>query len=329
MTLIGVAVSRDSAEIATDTLCYQLNLAAVSEMDKQLILDHVPVVVVRYAQNLFHDLWWPRAGELSLQASTFDEFTRLAEPELRPIHQVLTDYFGKEHGIAATDSTLTAGVVHVGYSHQHQRFKAYGYLSDLGFKRIDLKQPLFVPAHFGLRPSVFERALKDATRGDPRVVGRDQYDERLPEWMRQARFTRPESVDEWIDVACRARDDRVVPGGGITHLVGGQLRLTTLTREGTRSSIIHTFDQDVDDPTHEGFRRCLLEHDHPLAQLSPCPYCDSGRRLVDCCLDADAPCSCGWGNRFADCCSVYAPHRGASTPQIRPPAPDTRQRATL
>lgn len=82
--------------------------------------------------------------------------------------------------------------------------------------------------------------------------------------------------------------------------IGGDVTLTTLTRGGhAEQRVIHRY-------TTDDFEAMVAGTLHPMIQLGPCDQCDSGERLVDCCLYKvfDEPCLCGSGETFGDCCKV-------------------------
>lgn len=113
----------------------------------------------------------------------------------------------------------------------------------------------------------------------------------------------PGNTEAWEALARSVRRDRALApiASGLKWVVGGDVLLTTIERDSSTTERLLTFGDAGEGVPGDGRR-----HPAPDGTGGPC-VCDSGKRLIDCCVQlAGHQCPCGSGRAFDDCCSIDA-----------------------
>lgn len=186
----------------------------------------------------------------------------------------------------------------VGYSEAAGEFAAYGFAAEHDFEPWRIEGTFVMPTPRIFRASEFELA-RLAAEGDvdPQM---------LEEWRKAMPLPEVETAEDWTEVALAAWRDRSRGRIAPTVFIGGRLHLTRLARGKVSTETIHTFDQDS-----EEFRDMVRGTLHPLGQVAPCS-CGSGSAFADCCLDVDLPCPCGSRGEtktIRECCLLNTEER--------------------
>lgn len=180
-----------------------------------------------------------------------------------------------------------------GWSARHQRFKTYLCSSLNDYETWDLSDELHVrPCPVGLPPSDAEQRMLKRQGSKLLPAGRPLS-------------VLPSSPAQWAEFARIIHQSRSVEQpikSGRRLLVGGEVTLSTVTRETAAEQTVYHFGVDE-------FREAIRGSLHPMEQLAPC-QCGSGVRFIDCHGPKrfDEPCPCGPtgpGNlTFRECCAV-------------------------
>lgn len=297
MTLIAVHATDDHAEIVTDTLSYTATQRHLRRTSKVLLVPHLDAALTTHGSAEFSTYWEVKA--LRLGAVDFDEFLDKAPVALREVWEELTmiaEHRNAIHGGNRLPPRSTA--ICVGYSPAQGRFRAVGFSTDTDFAPDEIDGVWVVPSPLHARPSDFELARIDELFGQLL----EEPDKARGALRCLPPLEPPESVLGWRTLAVVIRRTRALADmySGLKMYVGGDVIHTRLERGLATQRRIHTFDD-----TGEEFARMMAGSLHPAGQLGACS-CGSGRRLVECCLEAiyADPCPCGSGSRFADCCRV-------------------------
>ena len=131
-------------------------------------------------------------------------------------------------------------------------------------------------------------------------VSVEQVEGLIETWAKKPAVSVKSDAD-WIKIAQAARASRSLRGEFFRVWVAGPLFITRMKPGSIRVNKLLKFND-----TGEELRQLLTESHHPLAQINPCSWCDSGLPALDCCLrdDLDDPCGCSSGKTFGDCCVV-------------------------
>lgn len=271
MTMICCRVRPERVELLTDGMAINHSLTMVSTVDitnPEIFADHHAAAATSGLVDVAR-VWNGGAGNV-MEELGFDEFA-----------DNLRDTMGDDVGLR---------VVLVGWSPRHQRFK--GYVAQSSDKVVD-----DISDELWLTPTPAGHPVPDAEiRHQDRADWSALSGEPLPP---------PSSDADWAELARKIHRDRSQrhSNTGLKHVVGGDVLLTTLTRSGVESRVVHRFDGD-------DFREVTPGTMHPLVQLQPCPGpgCDSGKPAIACCATGpeflNQTCPCHSGQRFRDCCLV-------------------------
>lgn len=261
MTLIAFHVQPHRADIITDTLSYSSNASEISTGAlKAHPLPQIDAVTLSQGAMELGAVW--RYFVNMQLPPNFDSLEQLAVENLPAL--------GAEiglpgHMVDPGPAVDDAVVFQIGYSADSGRFKASAYSRRQNWQQHDVTDllvcmPLLISDH----------------DGHP-----------------------PRSVDQWIALAQRVRNERALAPIGLKVIVGGEVFHTVLERGAVTQRKVHTFDD-----TGEEFRRIVAGTDHPDAQLDDCT-CGSGRLAVLChTWPPGKACNCRSGQQFEDCCKV-------------------------
>lgn len=302
MTLIAFAARRDRAEIITDTRTYNHVATQMGHTSKVMLLPHLDAAMLAQGSTGFERRWHMQALYLAQKTADFDDFTRQAPEHLAYVWREMSEDLDAENiGHGRTASIANSVVFLIGYSPEHQTFKAYGYASDFDFEPMDLAGLYVMPSPLDSRPGDLElhrlRAHLEAVHGAEGAQVVNTLAQQRPRPV-------PRRVEQWVDLAKAVRRDRALADlySGFKTYVGGDVIHTTLRVGEAANRQIHRFNDSGAE-----FARMMAGSLHPVSQLAACD-CGSGDRYVDCCLAAIAeePCPCQSGTTFAHCCSVDA-----------------------
>lgn len=289
MTLIAFHTEADRADIITDTWWYTRTAREVETTSKVHLLPHLDAAFMTQGSTNFQKAWSAYAIDIGHKASSFDEFHRRTEETLPAVWKELNGY----DGYSPPPSTL----FNVGWSRRDRRFNAYAYASGTGWRTMPVDGLYVMPSPLDVRPFDIELDRLEqhfmANFGDATPVTR----------LRQLdRPTPPDSVEEWVALAEKVRRHRSLAHlySGFKTYIGGHVIHTRLEEGASTQRRIHAFND-----TGEEFRQMMAYSLHREGQLGPC-QCDSGRRLIDCCLPQifAEPCPCASGETFENCCLV-------------------------
>jgi hypothetical protein len=285
MTLIAISTSQNAARIVTDTWAYTHSMRHMGRTSKVSAFPHLNMAVTGTGSSVFGAFWRNAAAELvALEAATFDDFVQAAPAQLRAYRAEMGN----------DDPTL---IIHVGRSSEAGRYVAVGHSSLDDFEPTDLGDFFVTPAPFSMPPNWYERAQLE--RMD--LFSSDGFQRFYRGWCASPAGHAPSSTSGWVQLAEQVREDRTLmdADSGIKVLVGGELHLTTLDRNGVTARSVHTFNDQGPE-----LLKIFQDSMHPVGQVGPCG-CGSGRRFMDCCaVPADKPCVCGSGKLSGECCRL-------------------------
>lgn len=269
MTMIGFATYGDHAEFITDTSTYTLNVERLGRTTKHLTIAHLDAAVLTQGDTDFGVLTKLNTLTHAGEVSTFDELVENMPELLTELWQVRA---GREGQTAPSASVAFL----LGWSDTAQEFVAFVFPSDRDFKRMQVKGTWLMPMPWSYRPTGLEmRRLRIDLSYHPQV------DEAIEAWRSKPAVSRPSSVEDWIQLAQEAREQRSMEVAGRV-LVTGDVIHTRLGRGEVTTRRVHRFNDFGDE-----LLWMLRGTKHPLAAYSPC-YCDSGRPMVECCGSAAA-----------------------------------------
>lgn len=288
MTLIAYACKGDHAEILTDTLSYSFNLRHMGTATKYAVFPHLDCVLLGSG-----------AGVITATAKSFlfmaDEeqlatFDQACEALPGLLRQLWADYDDRDRPHVPTSIHL------VGYSEAAGEFVAYQHSSDDDFTPVRNQGTYLHPAPFTYRPSEEEAARVERNFADDPDVG-----EFFDTWRAQPPAATPTTMVEWVDLILECHEQRAacaIPAA--RTLVGGDLYALRVERGGHTASRVWQFDD-----TGDIWDQMIAGSLHPEVQTGPC-HCDSGERLIDCCLVPmmDEPCPCGQAATLRECCAI-------------------------
>ena len=231
-----------------------------------------------------------------MHVGSFDGFVQEAGPYLRAA-------WGDVRERPRTPSFVSI----IGYSPEESRFKAYQFASDSDFERQDVEQAFIIPAPVDIRPSDLELArLKGSLLAGQRESDKAEILTVFEDWHQRPGLVAPTTVKGWVRLGKHVRESRALApsvSSGLKVFVAGDLFHAVLRRGEFTSSRVHRFNDSGAE-----FAQLVAGTLHPISQLGPCSFCDSGRPYVDCHLapKATQPCGCGSGKPFQTCCSVRA-----------------------
>lgn len=282
MTLISFATYGDHAEFITDTTSYTRYVEQLGITTKHATLNHLDAAVLTQGCSTFGDYATVGALKLAGDCAGFDEMVGRYQATL-----VATLADLPEVG----DRDCTAFLL--GYSENAAQFVAYVYAAEQGFKPLRVTQWL-MPTPWSLRPSGIElRRVRE-------VIGHTPlWPQVEPRWTTQPKMVAPRSVEEWVDLALIAHEQRTADHY-FQILVLGSVLHTRLERGASLTRRVHNFEH-----TTEEFRAILAGTRHPIGQMQDC-HCGSGETYRDCHLRpywTDA-CGCASGRTFYECCMV-------------------------
>lgn len=289
MTLVAFATYGDKAEILTDTTSYSRSLVSMGHCSKVLPLPHLDCAVLTQGSSDFGH--WVSHFALAA-AGDMPDFPALvtAMGEAVPDAWAHTHWQMEQAGQAPPDPAAAFLIGPV-----DGEFQAFALSScddfepvrteGLTIMPVPLNMPIRISEHEAGALTGFANADDIATlRGRP--VG-----------------LAPPDLSSWIALGLAARETRaLIPvESHLKTLVAGQLQHTRIKRGLVTTRTVHTFDD-----SGEEFAQIVRGTLHPVAQLGLCPWCDSGKRNIDCCLRESFgnPCLCGSGRTIAECCLV-------------------------
>jgi hypothetical protein len=287
MTLIAVHTRPQCVEFITDEISYTPNLRTLGRSSKAVLIPHFDAAVIGQGDSDFTMAARYSLLLLANEAATFDEVTDVA-PDL------LRDQWAER--TTGRDAS-PAVVLLVGWSERTGRFATYTYAMENDFKATAPNGLWCLPSPWTARPTGLEsRRLREF------AADKQHARETLATWQQQPPWPAPTTPDDWRDLAIAVRAQRSL-GRPYPVLVGGRVKLTTVTRGSSTTTTVHEFDD-----TGEELRQAVLGSSHPSAQIAPC-WCDSGEQFIDCHFApyVDEPCGCGGDQVFRDCCMVERP----------------------
>ena len=292
MTFIAFHAGLDEAEIATDTMSYTLNGSEFGRSSKVALYPHVDAAVMTQGFVTVGSTLRLAIDLLSEAVPTFDGM-------VEHLGAFLADAYAKlEEDIRAADARHGSTLFLIGYSEAEARFCAVQCATDRGFAVEPISDTFVHPSPWSLRPSALEadRIGRDVEAKE----GRERRDAVLGGWNAQATPVIPESRQDWIALAMRARTERSLMSGFGKTFVAGDLHYTRLKRGMATTKKVHTFND-----AGEEFQALVRGTYHPQGQLGPC-WCGSGKTFLECHMapHLDEPCACGSGRPIRDCCMV-------------------------
>jgi hypothetical protein len=301
VTLIAFSASKNRADILTDTWAYSHGGRLIGSSSKVHSIPHLDMAYAAQGSCEFEALWNLGAIALATHVGSFDGFVQEAGPYLRG---AWNEYAGCEPSV----------IFVIGYSPEESRFRVYQFASDSDFERQDLETPFIIPAPTDMRPSELELARVFGRFTDSSESDKAKVLTSLEGWRQKPGLIAPTTVKGWVQLGKHARENRALAqrvSWGLKVFVAGDLFHAVLQRGEFRTTRVHRFNDSGAE-----FAQLVAGTLHPISQLGPCSYCDSGRPYVDCCLapKATQPCPCESGKPFQACCSVRAEtERPAST----------------
>lgn len=301
MTFIGIRCTGGTAEIVTDSVCYTYGGTSFREKTKVHPFPHRDAAITGFGDGPLLVAAGLNAEIASTRTSGFDEMVDTAPEWLADAASLVEP----SPGVVSSSSIFL-----VGRSEREGAYVAYRFTTaeDLQPCRVP---GLFVhPTPFGLRPSPSELEwTRQLWQDDPRA-SRADLERFLEEWSKVPEPAIQDAAD-WITMATLAREQRSLSGWLLRVWVAGSLYVTRMRPGAIRTNRVYTFDD-----TGEELRRLVAGSRHPLGQINPCGFCDSGLPALDCCLvnQLDEPCECLSGHTFRDCCMVT--DRGAVPDQL-------------
>lgn len=290
MTLIAFATYGDHAEFITDSTSYTRTIS-MGLCTKSIPLPHIDAAVLTQGESTFGDQAKSGALQASAQVASFDELVETAPGWLDGIWR------NNEATSVGTNPLVESVIFFIGWSETEQEFAAYAFASEQGFKPVRIKSTWVMPCPWDNRPSGIElRRMQGWMHDHPDV------DEAARLWSLKKPRPRPESIQEWVQVAKDAREQRSL-GGRFAHvIVAGDVFHTRLERGEVTTKRVHRFNDSGDE-----FQTMVSGTQHPQAQLEAC-WCESGQTYQDCHLAAyyadGHSCDCGSGRAFEGCCMV-------------------------
>lgn len=287
MTLIGIHVTPDYAEIVTDSLAYTSHARRLGRSSKVQLLPQLEAAVVTQGDLRFGADAKTLLMTEGIHLATVDD-----------VLATMPETFQRGWSLLELDQTrspLTPSIVFVvGYSPTHGRFGAWQLASEHAFAPLELEGVFLHPSPVRYRPSHLEldRAL--------RFQHIDQAE--ADTWASSPAVPAPEDGEAWMRLAVIARQERALDlNPHLKVLVGGRVFQTYLSRSGAAVTPLFEFND-----SGEEFQRMVAGTLHPQGQAGPCP-CGSNQRLIDCHLVPllDEPCPCGTGETpLRACCAV-------------------------
>jgi hypothetical protein len=295
MTLIAFSTSRNRADILTDTWSYSSGGRRIGSDSKVHAISHLDMAHAVQGSCEFEALWNLGAIALAMHVGSFDGFVQEAGPYLRAA-------WGDVRERPRTPSFASI----IGYSPEESRFRAYQFDSGSDFERQDIEGAFCIPSPGDTRPSGLELArLKGSLLAGQSEGDRAEILATLENWHQKPGLVAPTTVRGWVRLGKYVRESRalVSASSGLKVFVAGDLFHAVLKRGEFSQSRVHTFNDSGAE-----FAQLVSGTLHPVAQYSPCSYCDSGRPFVDCHLAslATEACPCGSDKPFEACCSVRA-----------------------
>jgi hypothetical protein len=280
MTMIGFATYGDSAELVVDTAAFSPHMRHVATTTKFLTLHHLSAWVITGGDQGFG-----LNAKLTLvdnAHTTFDDLVAETPEALRWVWEK-TNF---------RDTKDPDGQVYlVGYSESAGAFTAHRFLKDHDF------EPEHVENGFHIQPAAITFRPNDAELDELRRNFPDLSDF-IEEWALESPPNKPQGEAEWIDLVLEIRHGRSAIRPSLKVLVAGSAIWTRMTREASMTIKM----MDFNDHGAE-LEKIVAGTLHPRAQVGPCDECDSGRPLMDCCLQTDIPCPCGNAEAtLAECC---------------------------
>lgn len=296
MTMTVVHTDGDQAQIMTDGLAYNGSMTYIKATPeaKATVLEGINTAVASRGSYVLGQRWKRAAAYLTAEGYVdgFDTFVEHVPTLLRRIIDEDTSAVGRYNARTGEYEAPAVEAYAVGWSPSAERFRAFVWHSQDpgGPTGEEITGALHVvPAPVGCPPSTVEQRVRERNGEKPLREGKPA--------------PAPWTDEQWRLLAKVVHKSRAQAriGSGLKIPIGGDVTLTTLTRSGVDQRVIHRY-------TAEDFEAMIAGTLHPMIQLGPCDQCDSGKRLVDCCLHKvfDEPCLCGSGETFGDCCKVDA-----------------------
>lgn len=287
MTMIGIAVRGDHAEILTDSGRYTRHMQRLGTASKVRHFTHLDTALVVQGDATFGAVAaaWIDSGGFG----TFDELLDAAPDAL---------------SFAWGQSTGTEPIAFlVGYSDAAGEFRGYALPAEHGFTPEPFEFFL-IPMPWTARPTDLELSRFKTFLAENHP-DRDDTAETLAMWTGKQPLAVPADPADWVDLAKRVRKERALIDYGRVS-VSGKVHLARLGRGTYRTRVVHEYNDSGAE-----FQALVTGTLHPQSQLGPCP-CGSGARYIDCHLAPwlDKPCDCGSGKNLRECCAVA----GSSAP---------------
>ncbi len=302
MTVVALHAAADRAVIVTDSWWYSPSARDVGHGTKTVAYPHLQAAHIVQGCSDFATAWAGPDRDLAGHVGSFDEYLQRLPRELLAVGRGL-DATVADLRAADPDSTPAqcgrANVFVVGYSPKLGRYRAVLFAQDHAFMPTPLDGPVVMPSPLSVRPSRFERRQIEAT-----FAAWPHQDDAgfLADWAALPKLQAPESLEEWARLVAAVHVDRTrIPlASRMKVLTGGTVWATVLEAGGVLQVPIARFGDDLD-----AARAALAGTMHPVAQLAPC-WCGSGVTFRECCLAkaASEPCSCGRPRPARDCCML-------------------------
>lgn len=287
MTMIGIAVRGDHAEILTDSGRYTRLLTRLGTSSKVRHYTHLDAALVTQGDAQFGAV--AAAWIDTADVATLDELLEGAPTALTYAWDSRTDEAG---------STLSDPIAFlVGYSHEAGEFKGYALPAETGFTPEPFEF-FVVPMPWKSRPTDLELNRFKAFLAEHHP-DREDTPELMAVWTSSPVRPVPQEPADWVDLAKDVREQRALVDYGRVS-VSGKVHLARIGRGTYRTRVVHEFNDRGAE-----FQALVMGTMHPQSQLGPCG-CGSGVRYIDCHLAPwlDKPCDCGSGQNLRECCAV-------------------------
>ncbi len=298
MTLLAIHADATRAQIMTDTRSADHIGRTWSRGTKFFHLAHLDAGLVTQGSSSFGNRATLLLGSDSGFSGTFDDLLSSTPAALRRAWSRLSGEVTDENAEHGSTVALADSVVFLaGYSDAAQGFVAVGFASDHDFEPRPVSGLHVQPSPFHLAPSTLEL---ERLRRHFRLNGLDVT---ALGQTKTGENPAPDTTEAWEALARAVRRDRALApiASGLKWVVGGDVLLTTIERGSSTTERLLTFGD-----AGEEFREMVAGTLHPMGQAGPC-VCDSGKRLIDCCVQLTGQqCPCGSGRIFGDCCSIDA-----------------------
>lgn len=289
MTLIAFATyGTDRIEFITDSARYTRRVSEMGRTTKHLTINHLDAAVLTQGDSSFGDTVKSSCLKAAEDLGTFDAMTDTAPDWLAHLRKLCVD-------AGETPEEDESNVFLLGWSDRASKFVAYAFPSAAGFEPSKINGLWAMPAPWAMRPSALE--LDHIKRN---FADDEHLDRIVDSWSKKPTRPAPRSTEEWVALACEAREQRALNAGFAHVIVAGDVFHTKLKRGSVETRRVHTFND-----SGEEFLSLVEYTEHPIALAGPC-WCESGRTYGDC-HAREFPCGCRSGKSFGECCMMRQP----------------------